>query len=112
MNFNNGAFYFIIFQPKNNYKYSETNFFSIIILITHTYKTKNITITRYYFIFPVPEKKENSKLKQSEIEVKMIIKMKNRQIVFVSNTKKQTLFDLYEILIVKSLKEFIISFRC
>ena len=80
-------------------------FFSIIILITHTCKTKNITITRYYFIFPVPEKKENSKLKQSEIGVKMIIKMKNRQIVFMNNTKKQPLFDLYEILIVKSLKE-------
>ena len=35
----------------------------------------------------------------------MIIKMKNRQIVFMNNTKKQPLFDLYEILIVKSLKE-------
>ena len=51
-------------------------FFSVIILITQTYKTKNITTTRYYFIYPVPRKKENSKLKQSEIEVKMVIKMK------------------------------------
>ena len=56
-------------------------------------------------------KKENSKLKQSEIEVKMIIKMKkhnlcsNWQIVFMSDTDKQTLIDLYEILIVKNLKE-------
>ena len=33
-------------------------FFSIIILITQTYKTKNIAITRYYCIFPVPGKKE------------------------------------------------------
>ena len=68
-------------------------------------------ITRYYFVFPVPGKKENSKLKQSEIEVKMITKMKkydlcsNWQIVFMSDTKKQTLIDLYEILIVKNLKE-------
>ena len=86
-------------------------FFSIITLITQTYKTKNITITRYYFIFPVPGKKEKNKLKQSEIEVKMIIKMKkhnlcsNWQIVFMSDTDKQTLIDLYEILIVKNLKE-------
>ena len=56
-------------------------------------------------------KKENSKLKQSEIEVKMIIKMKkhnlcsNWQIVFMSDPKKQTLIDLYETLIVKNLKE-------
>ena len=68
-------------------------------------------ITKYYFIFPVPGKKENSKLKQSETEVKMITKMKkndlcsNWQIVFMSDTKKQTLIDLYEILIVKNLKE-------
>ena len=39
-------------------------------------------------------------IKQSEIEVKMIIKMKkhnfcsNRQIVFMSDTDKQTLIDL------------------
>ena len=70
-----------------------------------------ITITRYYFIFPLPAKKENSKLKQSEIKVKMIIKMKkpnlcsNWQIVFMSDTKKQTLVDIYETLIVKNLKE-------
>ena len=86
-------------------------FFSIITLITQTYKTKNITITSYYFIFPVPGKNENSKLKQSKIEVKMIIKMKKRnlcsnwQIVFMSDTDKQTLADLYEILIVKNLQE-------
>ena len=41
----------------------------------------------------------------------MIIKMKkhnlcsNWQIVFMSDIKKQTLIDLYEILIVKNLKE-------
>ena len=41
----------------------------------------------------------------------MIIKMKkpnlcsNWQIVFMSDTKKQTLIDIYEILIVKNLKE-------
>ena len=41
----------------------------------------------------------------------MIIKMKkhnlcsNWQIVFMNDTKKQTLIDLYEILIVKNLKE-------
>ena len=53
-------------------------FFSIIMLITQAYKTKNITITRYYCIFPVPEKKEKNKLKQSEIKVKMIIRMKKQ----------------------------------
>ena len=47
-------------------------------LITQAYKTKNITITRYYCIFPVPEKKEENKLKQSEIKVKMIIRMKKQ----------------------------------
>ena len=31
-------------------------FFSIIILITQTYKIKNITITRYYCMFPAPGK--------------------------------------------------------
>ena len=61
------------------------------------YKTKNITITRYYFIFPVHGKKKNSKLKQSEIKVKMIMKMKkhnscsNWEIVFMSDTNRQTL---------------------
>ena len=35
-------------------------FFFIIILITQTYKTKNITITRYYFIFPIPFKKKKN----------------------------------------------------
>ena len=49
------------------------------------------------FIFPVPGKKENSKLKQSEIKVKMIMKMKkhnscsNWEIVFMSDTNRQTL---------------------
>ena len=49
-------------------------------------------------MFPVPGEKENSKIKQSEIEVKMIIKMKkynlcsNWQIVFMSDDK-QTLID-------------------
>ena len=56
-------------------------------------------------------KRKKNKLKQSEIEVKMIIKMKkhnlcsNWQIVFMSDTNKQTLIDLHEILIVKNLKE-------
>ena len=56
-------------------------------------------------------KKENGKLKQSEMEVKMIIKMKkhnlcsNWQIVFMRNTDKQTLIGLYEVLSVKNLKE-------
>ena len=56
-------------------------------------------------------KKKKNKLKQSEIEVKMIVKTKkhdlcsNWQIVFMSDTDKQTLIDLYEILIVKNLKE-------
>ena len=56
-------------------------------------------------------KKQKTKLKQSEIEVKMIIKMKkhksctNWEIVFMSDTDKQTLIDLYEILVIKNLKE-------
>ena len=87
------------------------NFFSIIILITQTHKTKNITITRYYLISAVPGKKENSKLKQSEIEAKIIMKMKkhnlcsNWEIVFMSDTYRQTLIGIYEILFVKNLKE-------
>ena len=44
-----------------------------------TYKTKNITITRYYYIFPVPGKK-GEKIKLSEIEVKTIIKMKKHNL--------------------------------
>ena len=85
-------------------------FFLIIILITQTYKTKNIAITRYY-LFPLPGKKEKNELKQSEIKVKTIIKLKkhnicsNWQIVFMNDTDKQTLIDIYEILIVKNLKE-------
>ena len=77
-----------------------SDFFSIIILITQTHKTKNMTIYRYYFIFPVPRRKEKNNFKQSEIEVKMIIRMKkhnlssNWQIVFMSDTDKQTLIDL------------------
>ena len=87
------------------------NFFSIIILITQTHKTKNITIARYYLISAVPGKKENSKLKQSEIEAKIIMKMKkhnlcsNWEIVFMSDTYRQTLIGIYEILFVKNLKE-------
>ena len=56
-------------------------------------------------------KKKNNKLKQSEIEVKMIIKAKkhdlcsNWQIVFMSDTDKQALINFYEILIMKNLKE-------
>lgn len=49
-------------------------FFSIIFFITRTYKTKTFTITRYYCIFPVPGKKEK-KLKQSEIDVTIMIKI-------------------------------------
>ena len=55
--------------------------------------------------------KEKNKLKQSELELKMTITMKkqnlcsNWQIGFMSRTDKQTLIDLYEILIVKNLKE-------
>ena len=66
-------------------------------------------------MFAVLGKKKKNKLKQSEIEAKMIIKMINHnsnsnwQIVFMSDTdKQQTLIDLY----VKNLKEFIKSFRC
>ena len=49
--------------------------------------------------------------KISEIEIKMIIKMKKHnlcstwQIAVMSDTDKQTLIDLYEILIFKNLKE-------
>ena len=56
-------------------------------------------------------KKGKNKLKQSEIGIKMTIKMKkhnlrsNWQIVFMSDTDKQTLIDIYEILIVENLKE-------
>ena len=87
------------------------NFFSIIILITQTYNTKNITITRYYLIFGVPGKKENSKVKQSKIEVKIIMKMKKRnlcsnwEIFFMSDTCRQTLIGICEVLFVKNLKE-------
>ena len=56
--------------------------------------------------------KGKNKLKQSETEVKkLIIKMKkhnlcsNWQKLFMSDTDKQTLIDLYEMLIVKNLKE-------
>ena len=78
-------------------------FFSIII-------SKNITTTRCYFIFPVPGKKLKNKLKQSETEGKIIIKIEkhnscsNWQIVFMSDNDKQTLTGIYEILIVKNLK--------
>ena len=62
-------------------------FFSIIMLITQAYKTKNITITRYYCIFPVPEKKgKKNKLKQSEIKVKKIIRMKKQFMVKFINS--------------------------
>ena len=40
------------------------------------YKTKNITLTRYCCIFPAPSTKERIKLKQFDIEVNIIIKMK------------------------------------
>ena len=73
---NTNCEYFLIFNFLVVLQYCCSEFFSIIILITQTYKTKNITITRYYFIFPVPGRKGSSKLKQFEIEVKMIIKMK------------------------------------
>ena len=78
-------------------------FLFIIIFIKQAYKIKkcyNHQVLLY--IFSAWEKVKN-KLKQSEIEVKMI-KMKkhnlcsNWQIVFMSDTDKQTLIDLYEIL--------------
>ena len=48
-------------------------------------------------------KKEEDKLKKFEREVKMIIKMRNVvwQIVFMSDTNKETLIDLYEILMLR-----------
>ena len=64
-------------------------------------KEKTITITRYYFILPVPEKKGKNKLKQFEIEVKMIIKMKKHTLC----SNWQTLIDLYEIFVFQNLKE-------
>ena len=91
----------------NHYYY----IFFIIIVITQTSKSKNITVTRYYFIFPVTGKTEKNKLNQSEVEVKRIIKTKkhnlcsNWQVIFKSDTDKQTVIDLYGILIVKNLKE-------
>ena len=60
--------------------------FSIIILITQTYKQKNITIISCYCIFPVTEKKEKNKLKTSEKEVKTVIKMKRHNLC--SNCQK------------------------
>ena len=54
---------------------------------------------------------KGKKLKQSETEIKMIIKIKKHnlcsswQIAFMSDTFKQTLIDLYEILVIKNLKE-------
>ena len=58
------------------------NFFStIIIFIAQTYKTKSITITRYYFILPKPVKKGKIQ-KQTEIEVRII------------KAKKQLFIDL------------------
>ena len=52
-------------------------------------------------------KKGKNKLKQPEIEVKMIIKMKKHnlcsswQIILMNDTDKRTLIDLYEIFIVQ-----------
>ena len=71
---NTNCEYFLIFNFLVVLQYCCSEFFSIIILITQTYKTKNITITRYYFILPVPGKKEKNKLIPSEIEVYMITK--------------------------------------
>ena len=68
--------------------------FSIIVLVTQIYKTKNITIPSYYCIFPVPGRNRKNKIKQYEIEVKIIIKIKrhnlssNWQIDFMSNSDK------------------------
>ena len=68
----------------------------IIIIITQTNRTKNITITRYYCLFP---------------EVKMVLKIKkhnlcsNWQVVFTSCTHKQTLIDHYEIFSIKNFKK-------
>ena len=75
-------------------------FFSIIILITQTYKVKYYN-HQVQFILPVPSKKERNKQKQFEIEVKMIIKMKKQFILklansflFMSDTNKHTPIDL------------------
>lgn len=46
-------------------------FFSIIFLTTLTYKTRNITITKYYCMLAVSGKKDKNKLIQSEIKVKL-----------------------------------------
>ena len=60
------------------------------------------TIVYIYYL----EKKEKNKLKQSQTEEKMIMKMKkhnlrsNWQIVFINVTDKQILIDIYEILII------------
>ena len=66
------AYYLAVVENPHDCK--SEDFFSITILITQIYKTKNITITRYYLIFQVPGKREKNKLKQSEIDVKMITK--------------------------------------
>ena len=49
----------------------------------YTDTKENITITEYYFVFLVPKKKEKIKsktiwVKQSDIEVKFMIKMKKK----------------------------------
>ena len=66
-------------------------------LITHLffYKRKDITITRYYCIFPVPEKKKKN-LKQTDIEVKIIIYLfiylLFTHLFKVDNDKKDTVY--------------------
>ena len=47
----------------------------LVCFFSQAYKTKNITITRYHCIFPLPGK-NGKDLKQSVIEVKMIINVK------------------------------------
>ena len=48
--------------------------------MTHTYNTKISIITTCYCIFPVPGKKEKHKLKQSEIGVEMVMKIKKHNL--------------------------------
>ena len=66
-------------------------------------KNKNFYNHQVLFYISSTWGKGKNKLKQSEIELKMVIKTKkhdlysNWQIVFMSNTDKQKLIDLHEI---------------
>ena len=84
----------LLFTETDSLMYEDV-FFSIIILITQTDKIKkyyNHEVLFYISSTSEKGKQKTKKLKQSEIEVKMIIKMKkhnlcsNWQIVFMSDT--------------------------